>query len=172
MRAGHRSGIGQDATGPDCSGMDAARLILIAGLVLIPDGTAWASDRAQLMLRGVVPAVCSVSVSTPTVPLDLVRGQMPTPVASVEERCNAAGGYRVSVTSRNGGQLRSEGQAMSVGYSLAYDETAAGHSGGLMVERAPSAQSRRGTLSVAVPASPTLPAAEYQDLITITIAAK
>lgn len=144
-------------------------LAVAAGL-LIP-GVALTADRATIQLRGTVPATCSVSVSANSATVDIARGQSLGTVASVEERCNAAGGYVVSVSSQNGGQLVG-GNGAGVPYALFYGESGAGQGGRLTAERATSGDVRRSTLAVTVPASPQAQAGEYEDTVTISIAAK
>lgn len=144
-------------------------LALAAGL-LIP-GVARTADRATIQLRGVVPPSCSVSVSATSATVDIARGQSLGTVASVEERCNAAGGYVVSVSSQNGGQLVG-GDGASVPYSLFYGDAGAGQGGRLTAERGTTGDVRRSTLAVTLPASPQARAGEYEDTVTISIAAK
>ncbi len=143
-------------------------LALTAGL-LIP-GVALTADRGTIQLRGTVPATCSISVSASSATVDIARGQSLGTVASVEERCNAAGGYVVSVSSQNGGQL--VGGGAGVPYSLFYGEAGAGQGGRLTAERGTSGDVRRSTLAVTVPANPQAQAGEYEDTVTISIAAK
>ena len=154
-----------------------ASLLLAAPAALAAGSSAAGSSAAgssqgTLTLRGVVPAVCTVSLSATSATLDLVQGQAGTAVAAVEESCNAAGGYTVSIASRNGGELRCESAASGVAYSLSYDGADAAKSGVIRTERAATGASRRGTLSLTVPASPTLAAGEYVDTLTVSIAAK
>lgn len=132
---------------------------------------AGAAERGQITLRGTVPAVCTVALSASSATLEVVRGQSATPVATVEERCNAAAGYTVSVTSRNGGQLRQEGAASGVSYAVSYDQVSS-NSGALVAVRAPTGAARVGTLAVEVPASPEAPAGDYVDVLTVSISAK
>ncbi|HYC02764.1 MAG TPA: spore coat protein U domain-containing protein [Azospirillaceae bacterium] len=146
-------------------------LVLLIALPLTAAAQSGGSS-ASLTLRGTVPAVCTVDLGATSATVDLVKGQSAQPVATVEERCNAGGGYTVSVASRNGGELRPDGTAQGVPYSVAYDDAAAQRAGGLRAERAASGAPRRGVLSVSVPASPTLAAGDYADVLTVTIAAK
>ncbi|ACI97612.1 hypothetical protein [Rhodospirillum centenum] len=132
---------------------------------------AGAAERGQITLRGTVPAVCTVALSASSATLEVVRGQSATPVATVEERCNAAAGYTVSVTSRNGGQLRQEGAASGVSYAVSYDQVSS-NSGALVAVRTPTGAARVGTLAVEVPASPEAAAGDYVDVLTVSISAR
>ncbi len=140
---------------------------IAVGLFCIP---ASAASSGQIQLRGVVPAVCTVAVSETGANLDLVQGQAQVPVAAVEERCNSANGYTVAISSRNGGQLRTESGGAGVGYTLHYGD--ASGTAELMTDRSVSNSARRGTLAVTVPGDRTLPAGEYTDIVTVSISAK
>ncbi len=148
-----------------CAGLAACASL---GLVLAADA---GSDRSSITLRGVVPPVCTVSVSASNASVDLIRGQSQVGVATVEEQCNAAGGYVVSVTSKNGGQLlRADGGG--VGYSLRYGDASVGQNGSLSAERTATGDVRRSTLAVSVPANPEATAGDYEDIVTISIQAR
>lgn len=146
--------------------------LALVAIAAVPATAARAADRGQITLRGTVPAVCTVALSASSAALDLVRGQSATPVATVEERCNAAAGYTVSVNSRNGGQLRQEGATAGVDYALSYDQVSAGKSGSLVAVRESTGVPRVGTLAVGVPANPEAAAGEYLDVLTVVISAR
>ncbi|WP_207459660.1 hypothetical protein [Azospirillum sp. SYSU D00513] len=121
----------------------------------------------QIQLRAQVPALCSVAVADLGVALDLARPLERVAVATVEERCNAAGGYKVSVSTRNGGELRS-GEGSAVPYRLEYDG-ASPREGGLVATRAASPLPQSRELSVSTAPRPGTPAGSYMDTVTVTI---
>jgi len=127
------------------------------------------SAQATLTLRATVPAACAITLSSENALLDLNSGVTNLPVATVEERCNAANGYTVSITSKNGGSLAS-GTA-NIGYTMSYGDNSTGN-GALAAERSASGAARQTTLSVSVPAASNRVAGDYEDTVTISIAAK
>ncbi|HYE01392.1 MAG TPA: hypothetical protein VEH84_18565 [Alphaproteobacteria bacterium] len=124
---------------------------------------------AQLRLRGQVQPVCTVSVADRGVTLDLARPFDSVAVASIEERCNAADGYSVRLSTQNGGRL--SGEAGGVPYTISYDG-AVQSDGALVATRpaAPLGRSRDLAVSALPPAD--LPAGAYEDTIVVTIAAR
>ncbi len=148
-----------------------AAVMAVALLVLAnPAGPARGqASQATLTIRGSVTAECSIGISNNTATVNLTAGQATVPVATVEERCNAANGYVVTVASQNRGTL-SSGTA-SVTYGLQYGDVAA-QNGSVAATRAASGQPRTTTVSVSVPASPSLPAGDYADTVIISITAK
>ncbi|OYQ35561.1 hypothetical protein CHU95_07490 [Niveispirillum lacus] len=96
-------------------------------------------------------------------------GATAIPVATVEERCNAANGYTVSLTSRNGGSL-SSGTA-TIAYTLQYGDSSSSN-GTLSAARDVTGMGRQTVLSVSVPPSTQRQAGQYEDTVTIAIAAK
>ncbi len=147
-------------------------VLLALSLASLPGSAALAQQGApqgSITLRATVPATCAVTLSADSVTLNLTAGVTNLPVATVEERCNAANGYRVSLASGNGGAL-SSGSA-SIAYSMQYGDSSSG-SGTLAADRAASGASRQTVLSVSVPAGTARQAGDYQDTVTISIAAK
>lgn len=142
--------------------------LVIASAAALADGP---SSSGRIRIVGEVPAVCTVNVTERGAPLDLSGGIERVSVATVEERCNTAAGYSVTLTTQNGGQLRADGGAAGVPYSISYD--GATPSGAAMVaNRAASPQPQSRELSVSAAAPDKLPSGTYQDTITITIAGK
>lgn len=129
-----------------------------------------ADARGQIQLRGVVPAMCTVAIVDSGTNLDLVRGQALVPVASVQEQCNSASGYTVTVASRNGGELRRDGSNSGVGYTLHYG--GASGTGTIAADRAVSGEIRQNTLAVSLPPTADIAAGIYVDVVTISVAAK
>lgn len=128
------------------------------------------SAQGAISLRASVPATCAVSVSADSVTLDLNGGAAALPVATVEERCNAANGYTVSLSSKNGGSLSSG--AAAIAYTLHYGDNSSAGNGALAASRDVSGASRQTVLSVSVPGGGNRQAGEYEDTVTIAIAAK
>lgn len=147
------------------SGAAMSCLLFAAPVVL-----AQASTQGTLTLRATVTATCAISLSTSNASLDLNGGATNIPVAMVDERCNAANGYTVSLSSKNGGTL-SSGNA-SIAYTLHYGDSSSGADGSLAASRAVTGAGRQTVLSVSVPAGTQRQAGEYEDTVTIAIAAK
>lgn len=125
--------------------------------------------QASITLRASVPATCAVTLSAESATLNLTAGVTNVPVATVGERCNAANGYTVSLASSNGGSL-SSGTA-SIAYTMHYGDSSSG-SGALVADRATSGAPRQTVLAISVPPGPARQAGDYQDTVTISIAAK
>lgn len=143
-------------------------VIGVAAAAALADGP---KGSGQLRIVGEVPSVCTVSVADRGATLDLARGVERVPVATVEERCNTAAGYSVTLTTQNGGQLRADNGAAGVPYTINYDgATSAG--GGMVANRPASPQPQSRELSVSAAAPDKLQAGTYQDTITVTIAGK
>ncbi|MBJ7416457.1 MAG: hypothetical protein JHC88_13575 [Niveispirillum sp.] len=140
-------------------------------MLLLCAGPTPAQNSAQgtITLRGSVPATCAVSLSTENVSLNLSSAAI-VPVATVEERCNAANGYTVSLSSKNGGALSSG--TSSIAYTLHYGDSSSTADGSLTAGRPVSGAARQTVLSVSVPTATQRQAGDYQDTVTIAIAAK
>lgn len=140
-------------------------------LALLSAGPVVAQNGAQgtITLRASVPATCAVSLSTGNASLNLNSAAI-VPVATVEERCNAANGYTVSLSSKNGGAL-SSGNA-TIAYTLHYGDSSSTADGSLTSGRTVSGTARQTVLSVSVPAGTQRQAGDYEDTVTIAIAAK
>lgn len=140
-------------------------------MLLLSAGPTPAQNSAQgtITLRASVPATCAVSLSTENVSLNLSSTAI-VPVATVEERCNAANGYTVSLSSKNGGALSSG--TSSIAYTLHYGDSSSTADGSLTAGRPVSGTARQTVLSVSVPAATQRQAGDYEDTVTIAIAAK
>lgn len=147
-------------------------LLILAGSVLgVPSAPAQSQNRqATLTLRATVAAECSIGISTSSATVNLLAGQTSFPVATVQERCNAANGYVINVASQNGGRLTAAGTG--VDYTLHYGDQDSARGGTLTTSRTVTGEARTTTLAVSVPASPNLPAGEYEDVVLISITAK
>lgn len=129
-----------------------------------------AGESGQIVLRAVVPVVCTVAVTETNTTVNIVQGQTAVPVASVQEQCNSAAGYAVTITSRNGGQLRRDGTTEGVGYTLHYG--GASGTGTILTDRTVAADGRSAVLAVTVPATRDAQAGDYSDVVTIAVSAK
>lgn len=141
-------------------------LCLLAGIL---GASAQGSAQGTITLRANVTTTCALTLSSGNATLDLNAGATSIPVATVEERCNAANGYTVSLTSKNGGAL-SSGNA-TIAYTLQYGDSTSS-SGTLAASRDVSGTGRQTVLSVSVPAGAQRQAGQYEDTVTISIAAK
>ncbi|MBB6254812.1 spore coat protein U domain-containing protein [Nitrospirillum iridis] len=156
-----------------CFALTVAATLVLASTALLGSGAWAASATGSIHVGAAVPTVCTVAVSDSNATLDLVNGQNALTVGSVTEQCNAGNGYTVSVSSANSGTLRSSGTGTSaVAYSLSYDQTTAGKNGALSTDRAASPQGRQSNLAVSLPGNAQAAAGQYQDTVTISIAAK
>jgi hypothetical protein len=151
-----------------------APVLAIGGLSIVGLSTgAWAeATSVSLRLHGVVPAVCSVQVADAAASLNLTAGETDRQVGTVVENCNSGSGYQVTLSSASRGQLTGAGGA-GVAYSVSYgDTTGVALAQPVAVTRTGAAFGRAQALTVSVPASPRAAAGDYEDLLTITIAAK
>ncbi|MEC4593868.1 MULTISPECIES: spore coat protein U domain-containing protein [Nitrospirillum] len=149
-------------------------LALTVAATLALASAAWAAGTSgTIHIGATVPTVCTVAVTDSNATLDLVNGQNAVTVGSVTEQCNAGSGYTVSVASANSGTLKSSATGSgAVAYNLTYDNTAAAKNGSLTTDRSGSGQARQGTLAVSLPGNNQAVAGQYQDTVTISIAAK
>lgn len=146
--------------------------LLLTFSMLVAGASAMAASQVEIRLRGVVPAVCTVSVSNTSSNLNIVQGESGTQIAMVTELCNAVSGYKVSVESANAGRMMPDLGGAGIAYSLSFDAAAAGSNGRLVAERAPSGAARQSVLSATLPASPQANAGNYSDTVTVSISAK
>lgn len=142
--------------------------LVIVSAAALADGP---TSSGRIRIVGEVPAVCTVSVAERGTTLDLANGADRVPVATVEERCNTAAGYSVTLTTQNGGQLRTDSGAAGVPYTITYDG-ATQSGGGMVATRTASPLPQSRELSVSAAAPNKLQSGTYQDTITITIAGK
>ncbi len=146
--------------------------LIAAGGVIVPTVFAAVADSGQIRLRGEVPTVCTVGVIDRGVILDLSGANTRATVAAIEERCNAPNGYTVTLSSRNGGELRLEDARMAgIAYSMSYPGASQSRPGALVAVRSePGAGTR--DLAITTPAAAGAPAGVYEDIVTVSIAAK
>jgi len=85
-------------------------------------------------LNGAVSLVCSVSLDgtgATTVFSDMTQGASGTLIGTVTEICNDANGYKVTVTSSNGGAFKGASTGTLIPYALTYDGSSVAFSGGM-----------------------------------------
>lgn len=149
--------------------------LLIAAIFALAGESVLAADTsATLQLRGTVPVTCTVQVVDGGASLDLLAGEANRQVGTVSETCNAGSGYQITLSSANGGQLGGgTGSGQKVAYTVSYgDAAAAGLAQPVTVSRPAAAFGRTQALSISLPAQSRLAAGDYQDSLTVTIAAK
>ena len=134
------------------------------------------TNTTKLDLVGLVPSNCTIAI-TPTAKassLDLQRGETDAVVGTVTENCSSTLGYTVSITSQNGGQLRSGGAtAPLVNYSARYDDaTGSLAASGLDTRRNRASFNYQRSLFVSLPANSQVIAGSYSDSVTFVIAAR
>lgn len=89
--------------------------------------SAMAATTGDLLLKGTVPALLSITVTPETLasslPLDTT--QTDSKVASINEKSNSNTGYQVAISSANLGNLVHESvTSSSINYSITYDGAA------------------------------------------------
>ncbi len=153
-------------------------LATIAALTLTT--SAFAAGSANLLLRGTVGVINDISITTVgsnNITLDIENGEINKHVADATEISNSSSGYKIMVSSINGGLLQNTSvPTQSTSYSLSYD-------GGVptAVTTVPSQIKNVGSLSglsidnssirVNVDALPTALAGTYEDTVTFSIVA-
>jgi spore coat protein U-like protein len=153
--------------------MNASIRILSAAIVGIAmtAATAQAATSGQIIIRGTVGAICEVGVVDYGTNLDLVAGEQSRAVGEINETCNDADGYSVSFTSAEGGKMVGPLDASSA-YRINYDSVS-DHSlaADALLARPEPRWNERHELTVNVDGQDELPAGEYSDVVTVTIAA-
>lgn len=93
-------------------------------LTLLLSLTSYAADTGTLILSGTVAASCNLVVSpngSNNTTLNIVGGDANKLVATVNETCNNATGYKINLKSDNGGELRhSATPSLKTTYTLSY----------------------------------------------------
>lgn len=149
------------------------RILAIAlfGASLVATTAQAATSSGQIIIRGTVGAVCEVGVVDYGTNLDLVGGEQNRAVGEINETCNDPDGYTVSFSSAQAGKMVGPLDAASA-YRINYDSLA-DHSLAADAElaRAEPRWNQRHELTVNVDGQDELPAGEYRDVVTVTIAA-
>jgi spore coat protein U-like protein len=149
------------------------RIALTIAALLVAGATqaSVAPTSGQIIIRGTVGSICEIGVVDYGTNLDLVAGEANRPVGAVTETCNDPDGYSVAFTSDKGGKMIGPRDAESA-YRINYDSIA-DHSlaADVAVERPDPQWGLRHELTVNVDGQDQLPAGEYTDVVTVTIAA-
>lgn len=99
-----------------------SKLAVVASILSLSFSTL-AATSGTLLLQGEVDEVLSITVTpesiASTLPLDV--DQLDTKVATVNERSNLAGGYKVKISSENLGNLKRVNGNELFAYELKYD---------------------------------------------------
>ena len=136
------------------------------------------STSAKLEMKGSVAQSCTIAVSAlpKAAALNITAGEVNAEVGEITEDCNSGSGYTVSVSSAQGGQLRSnpnDATAPLTTYSAVYDDASGKiDNGGLLATRNGAFFGRKGKLLVSVAANAQAIAGDYSDNVTFVIAAK
>ncbi|WP_044558555.1 spore coat protein U domain-containing protein [Azospirillum sp. B4] len=127
-----------------------------------------AGASGSIQLNSTVAQTCTVSVTDAGAQLNILSGSSAVTVGSVVENCNDGAGYQISVSSANGGNLKSSATgAQPISYTPIYDGQSAGSS--VNVVRSAAAFNKTATVAVTVPANAQAIAGAYTDTLTITI---
>lgn len=141
-------------------------------LALFAAGSAHAAGptSGQIIIRGTVGSICEIAVVDLGTNLDLVAGESNRAVGKVTETCNDADGYSVSFTSDTGGKMVGPLGAQSA-YRVNYDTISdASLSSAAELVRPDPQWNVQHDLTVNVAGQSELPAGEYRDTVTVTIA--
>ncbi len=100
---------------------------ILIGTLLLTTATGFAATTGNLLLKGTVPALLSITVTAEplasTLPLNTT--QTDSKVATVNEKSNSNTGYKVNISSTNAGNLVHDTVSSSfINYSLTYDGNA------------------------------------------------
>lgn len=147
-----------------------SRSALIAALFAAGAAQAAGPTSGQIIIRGTVGSICEIGVVDYGTNLDLVAGESNRAVGQVTETCNDADGYSVSFTSDEGGKMVGPLGAASP-YRVNYDSIA-DHSlaSDASIARPDPQWNVQHELTVNVAGQDELPAGEYRDTVTVTIA--
>jgi spore coat protein U-like protein len=144
-----------------------------AAIAMVAGSTAALADSGTVALKGKVDLVCTIAVTDLNQSLELVQGTSNKTVGTMVENCNSGTGYTVSLSSANGGALKSAGAGTAaIAYTVAYDGQSGSLGSAMQVTRSTAQFARNAALSVTVPANAQAIAGDYADTVTITIAAK
>ncbi|MDE1149355.1 MAG: hypothetical protein PW843_22605 [Azospirillaceae bacterium] len=146
----------------------AAAAVVLAAFAAAP---ALADTSGSVKLSGTVALSCSVAVTDNNASLNILSGSSNITVGAVVETCNDGAGYTITVTSANGGSLKSSANgAQPVSYTTIYDGQSA--TGTVNVSRSSAQFGKQATIAVTVPANAQAIAGSYSDTLTVTIQGK
>jgi spore coat protein U-like protein len=152
--------------------MNIKTLSLSALAVALIAGAAHAAGptSGQIIIRGTVGSICEIGVVDYGTNLDLVAGENNRAVGQVTETCNDADGYSVSFSSTEGGKMvgpLGAESAYRVNYDTISDTSLASDAA---IARPDPQWNVQHDLTVNVAGQDELPAGEYRDTVTVTIA--
>ena len=143
---------------------------LVAALLVAGSANAAGPTSGQIIIRGTVGSICEIGVVDYGTNLDLVAGESNRAVGQVTETCNDADGYSVSFASSEGGKMVGPLGAISA-YRVNSDTISdASLSSDASIARPDPQWNVQHDLTVNVEGQNELPAGEYRDTVTVTIA--
>ena len=143
---------------------------LVAALLVAGSANAAGPTSGQIIIRGTVGSICEIGVVDYGTNLDLVAGESNRAVGQVTETCNDADGYSVSFASEEGGKMVGPLGAISA-YRVNYDTLSdTSLSADASIARPDPQWNVQHDLTVNVEGQNELPAGEYRDTVTVTIA--
>lgn len=138
--------------------------------------SSFAATSDTLLLKGVVPSRVSISVEAESIasnlPLDI--SQTGTKVATVTEKSNSNTGYKVSISSSNGGKLVRESGSEQFPYSLSYNGSSLDLSDSVEQVHSSAAAvntDKEVTISYTGVSSEDMVEGTYSDIVTFAISA-
>ena len=143
---------------------------LVAALLVAGSANAAGPTSGQIIIRGTVGSICEIGVVDYGTNLDLVAGESNRAVGQVTETCNDADGYSVSFSSTEGGKMVGPLGAVSA-YRVNYDTISdTSLTSAALIARPDPQWNVQHDLTVNVEGQNELPAGEYRDTVTVTIA--
>jgi hypothetical protein len=138
--------------------------------------TALAETSDTLLLKASVGSRLSIAVRAEQIAsnLPLETSQINTKVATVHERSNSKSGYKVTISSANGGKLVREKGSQQFPYSLSYDDNSLDLSNSVEIthSEAKSASVHKDVkISYTGVSSEDMVQGEYSDIVTFGISA-
>src|ERR1051325_4469482 len=153
--------------------------IAIIAIALLT-ANAHAASSGTLFLQGTVPSINDITVvpnGSNNTALDILNGETNKNVATVTEVSNDALGYKIFISSLNGGELRLAGNpSQKTTYTISYDGGAAAQPGTVAaqaknVSSLSSTTTHNSAVLVNVVASPNAVAGTYSDPVPLAIVA-
>lgn len=147
--------------------------VLFTTLALVAS-FAQAATTGTLLLKGVVISTVSLTVTPESIasalPLNITQNR--TKVGSVHEESNSGRGYKVSITSTNGGKMVHESQAnSSLSYRMLYNNQNVNLQSGQTFSYSDPRVNTDRDLRISYSGNGALADGSYSDTLTFTIAA-
>ncbi|MBF0360886.1 MAG: fimbrial protein [Oligoflexia bacterium] len=139
----------------------------------------YAASTGTLNLSGTVAAICNITINavTEATQLNITGGESARKVASVDEQSNSITGYKIFMSSANGGELRNTSDATKkTTYTVSYNNgtTQAPTTTPVEVKNKSALTgltTETSDVKVSVVAFPNAPSGTYTDTITLSIQA-